>query len=95
MDEQRMSPALALHLGAYFGAGIVLGLLYFRGLWWNVRFFTEGGGAGRAALMMAGRFLLLGSALTLASLEGALPLLSVAAGVLLARPLATRCWGAP
>jgi ATP synthase protein I len=67
------------------GAGIVLGVFYFRGLWWNVRLFAGGGQAATAIIVMAGRFLLLGGLLTLASLEGAPPLLAMALGILAAR----------
>ena len=49
MDEERMSflsfdslPAWAmfLSLAAHLAAGIVLGILYFRALWWNACRFT-------------------------------------------------------
>jgi hypothetical protein len=39
---------------------------------------------------MIGRFVLLGGLLTLASFEGALPLLLMALGVLIARPVVMR-----
>ena len=54
MDEERMSfplfdslPtwAIPLSLAAHLAAGIVLGVLYFRSLWWNARLFTGGGRA--------------------------------------------------
>ena len=54
MDEERMSflsfdalPvwAMLLSLPAHLAAGIVLGVLYFRGLWWSARRFTELAGA--------------------------------------------------
>jgi F1F0 ATPase subunit 2 len=94
MDEERMSFLLfdslpgwtkLFSLGAHLGAGIVLGVFYFRGLWWNVRLFAGGGQAATAIIVMAGRFLLLGGLLTLASLEGAPPLLAMALGILAAR----------
>jgi F1F0 ATPase subunit 2 len=99
MDEERMSfpsfallPAWAafLSLAAHLAAGIALGTLYFGSLWWSARRF---GGAGRATttiVLMVGRFALLGGLLTLASLEGALPLLVVALGVLIARSVVMR-----
>ena len=40
--------------------------------------------------LMVGRFALLGGLLTLASLEGALPLLMTALGLLIARPVVMR-----
>lgn len=68
-----------------FAVGIIAGILYFGGLRWNVRLFTEGGSVRTMILVMAGRFALLGGLLTLASLQGAMPLLTMALGVLVAR----------
>jgi F1F0 ATPase subunit 2 len=94
MDEQHMSIlsfdslpawALLLSLAAHLAAGIVLGVLYFCSLWWNVCQFTEGGRATTTVALMIGRFGLLGGLFMLASLEGALPLLMLALGVLIAR----------
>jgi F1F0 ATPase subunit 2 len=99
MDEERMSflsfddpPAWAMlrSLPADLAAGIVLGGLYFRGLWWNACWFTGGGRATMTIALMLGRFALLGGLLTLASLEGALPLLVMALGVLIARSAVIR-----
>jgi F1F0 ATPase subunit 2 len=96
MDEQHMSfssldslPAWAipLSLAAHLAAGIVLGVLYFCSLWWNVCRFTGGGRATTTIALMIGRFALLGGLLMLASLEGALPLLMAAFGVLIARSI--------
>ena len=81
---------LAFDLSAHLIAGILLGLVYFRGLWWNARLFTAGGHAPTAILLMVGRIALLGGLLTLASLEGAAPLLAMALGVLIARALVMR-----
>jgi F1F0 ATPase subunit 2 len=80
-------PGLApiLVLAAHLAAGIGLGILYFRGLWWNARRLAQGGRMATTIAVMIGRFVLLGAVLTLASLEGALPLLVTALGVLLAR----------
>ena len=33
---------MLLSLAAHLAAGIVLGVLYFRSLWWNARRFTGG-----------------------------------------------------
>ena len=71
-------------------AGIALGTLYFRGLWRNVRRFAGGGGAAATIALMIARFALLGGLLTLASLEGALPLLVMALGVFIARAAVVR-----
>ncbi|HEV2675360.1 MAG TPA: ATP synthase subunit I [Aliidongia sp.] len=80
----------ALDLSAHLIAGILLGLVYFRGLWWNARLFTAGGRTTTAMLLMVGRIALLGGLLTLASLEGAGPLLVMALGVLIARAIVMR-----
>ena len=79
-------PVLAAHLA--FGLG--LGAFYFTGLWWNARLFAEGTPLAAAIGLVIGRFALLAVFLTLASLEGALPLLLMALGVLAARPLVLR-----
>ena len=82
--------ALYLSLAAHLAAGIALGVFYFRSLWWNARRFAAGGRAITAAALMIVRFALLGGLLTLASLEGAPPLLMMALGVLTARPVVIR-----
>jgi F1F0 ATPase subunit 2 len=99
MDEEHMSflsfdglPTWAVLLGlaAHLAAGIMLGVLYFRGLWWNVCRFIGGGRATTTIALMIGRFVLLGSLLMFASLEGALPLLMLALGVFIARSAVMR-----
>jgi F1F0 ATPase subunit 2 len=94
MDEKRMTSLsfadlspwpMALSLAGHFGVGFLLGLVYFRGLWWNARLFASGGCVITTIGLMLGRFLLLGGVLTLVSLEGAMPLLMTALGVLIAR----------
>ena len=94
MDEERMSipsfdtlPAWAQLLGliAHLGAGFVLGIFYFGSLWWSARRFAGHGGLLATIALMIGRFAVMGGLLTLASLEGALPLLAMALGVLIAR----------
>ncbi len=84
-------PVLAAHLA--FGLG--LGAFYFAGLWWNARLFADGAPLAAAIGLVIGRFALLAGFLTLASLEGALPLLLMALGVLVARPLVVRRVKAP
>lgn len=74
----------------YLGAGVGLGLLYFHGLWWNICQFAGGGRALTLLFLAIGRFLLLGAALLLVSLAGALPLLATALGVLIARAATLR-----
>jgi F1F0 ATPase subunit 2 len=94
MDAERMSipsfdlvPAWAVLLGlaAHLGAGFALGLLYFRSLWWSARRFGDCRNLTAIIAQMIGRFALMGGVLALASLEGALPLLTMALGVLAAR----------
>ena len=77
--------AVLLGLGAHLGVGFGLGILYFRSLWWSARRFTGRGRLATTIALMIGRFVLIGGVLTLASLEGALPLLIMALGVLIAR----------
>jgi F1F0 ATPase subunit 2 len=104
MDEKRMTwltfahlPAwaMALNLVLHLVAGFGLGLLYFRGVWWSARLFASGSRLTTAIALGLGRFILLGGLLALASLEGALPLLALALGVLIARPMIMRrVWAA-
>ena len=77
--------ATVLSLLVHFAAGIVLGAVYFHGLWWNARLFAEGASLKVTIGLLIGRFVILGGLLTLASLEGAMPLLVMALGVLVAR----------
>lgn len=99
MDESRMSVlsistltgwAAILALTIHFVAGIAVGMLYFRGLWSNVRRLTADESLITTIGLMIGRFLMLGALLTLASLEGALPLLMIALGVLIGRAIFMR-----
>jgi F1F0 ATPase subunit 2 len=99
MDAERMISlsfnslptwAIALSLAAHLVAGTILGIFYFRSLWWNARRFSAGGRVAATIAVMIGRFVLLGALLTLASLEGALPLLVMALGVLIARSFVMR-----
>jgi F1F0 ATPase subunit 2 len=76
---------MILSLIGYLAAGIALGTLYFRGLWWNARLFAGSSHLPAGFAFMIGRFVLLAGFLTLASLEGALPLLAMALGILVAR----------
>lgn len=82
--------AEVVSLVTHLGTGMVLGILYFRGLWWSIRRFFDGGNLVATIALMIGRFVLLGSLMALASLEGALPLLVMALGVLAARAAVIR-----
>lgn len=81
---------MALSLALHLAAGLLIGLLYFRSLWWNARLFASGGRVRSTIALGLGRFVLLGGLLTLASLEGAPPLLAMSLGVLIARPIIMR-----
>ena len=76
--------------GACLILGIALGMLNFHVLWWDARRLASGHRVGTVVMSMICRVLLLGGALTLASLEGALPLLTLAAGILTARSVVLR-----
>ena len=82
--------AMAFSLVLHLVAGLGLGVLYFHGIWWNARLFASGGRVTTAIVLSLGRFSLLGGLLALAALEGVLPLLAMALGVLIARPLVIR-----
>jgi F1F0 ATPase subunit 2 len=99
MDGERMTSlslsnlpswATFLSLAAHLAAGVIVGALYFRSLWWNARRFTAGDRTATTIAVMIGRFVVLGVVLTLASLEGALPLLLMALGVVIARFIVIR-----
>ncbi len=75
----------ALIVAVHLAGGVALGALYFSCLWWHARQFGQGGRLGALLAGSAVRFALLGGALWAASLEGAMPLLTTALGVLLAR----------
>lgn len=75
---------------AHFGAGFVLGTLYFRSLWLTARRITDGGNLIATIALGIGRLAALGAVLACASLEGAIPLLVMALGVMVARYTVTR-----
>lgn len=77
-------------LAAHLAAGFALGLVYFLAIWRSARLFGEGGRAISVSSLTIGRIALLGSALTLASLEGAPRLLATALGALIACAAAVR-----
>jgi F1F0 ATPase subunit 2 len=80
-----LSGATLASVGAHLAAGIVAGVFYFRSLWWTARRVSLGGRVTATLAVMVCRLALIGGLLTLASLEGALPLLVMALGVLIAR----------
>jgi F1F0 ATPase subunit 2 len=102
MDEKRMSflsfdslsiGVMPVIIAAHLIGGGVVGMLYFRGLWWNASLLSQGGRTAAAIMLLVGRFALLGGVLTLVSLEGALPLLMTALGVLIGRSAVMRSVG--
>jgi F1F0 ATPase subunit 2 len=99
MDTERMTPLLfsalptwaaPIGLAAHLGAGMALGVLYFRSLWDNVDRLTHGGRLLPTIVMAIGRFAILGGLMTLVSLEGAQPLLMLSLGVLVGRSVVMR-----
>lgn len=72
------------------GLGVGLGLVHFRGLWWNTRMLADGRPARRVIASMLSRFALLAVVLVLLAHAGALPLLATALGLLVGRQLVVR-----
>ena len=75
----------ALSFGVHLAAGFAAGTLYFHALLWSTRRFAESGRAMAAVAWTFLRFALLGALLVLTSREGALPLLTTALGIVVAR----------
>ena len=65
--------------------GFLLGLVFFRALWWTTRRLVSGGGVLLALGCHLGRFVLLAVALVWAARLGVGPLLAMASGITLAR----------
>ncbi len=82
--------SMAVDLAAHLAVGTLLGIVYFRSLWWSACRFTSGGSLAVPLALMVARFAAMGGILLVASLEGALPLLTLALGFLLARFTVTR-----
>ena len=70
--------------------GVGLGLVYFRGLWWNARMLAGGRSLMQVVALMLGRFVLLAAVLVLVARAGALPLLATASGLLAGRQFVLR-----
>lgn len=84
-------PAVGAAIG--FVVGMILGVVHFGALWWNTRLYTEGGSTALALALQLGRFVVLAVVLAGIALLGALPLLTAALGLLLARRLVVRRLG--
>jgi len=87
----------ALQTAAWLLGGALIGAAYFWTLCWNVRRLAFGRRVLFLAVgLQAGRFLLLaGSLAAIADRGGVLPLLSAAAGILVARTIMTTPLGVP
>lgn len=81
--------AIAL-AAAHLAAGLLMGGAYFQSVRWTSGRRAAGRGTAAAIAAIIGRFVLLGGALTLISLEGAMPLLLTTLGILAARAAALR-----
>jgi F1F0 ATPase subunit 2 len=82
--------AIPILIAVYLAAGVGIGVVFFRGLWWNARLIVNGGSVATSMFLLIGRFILMGGLLTLAALHGAAPLLGVALGVFVGRFLVVR-----
>ncbi|MCF4167603.1 ATP synthase subunit I [Zavarzinia compransoris] len=79
-----------LVLVAALVGGVLAGVLYFKGLLWQVRRYSAGGRLPSLLGLMALRFLLLAGMLGAAAFAGALPLLVAVLGVMAGRFLVMR-----
>lgn len=75
----------------FLALGIMAGTTFFALLRWNTLLYVQGGSLGFALGLQAVRIGLLGGLLVLTALQGALPLLLTALGLLIARPIVMRC----
>ena len=82
--------ATTLSASAHLAAGLLLGSAYFASMSWQADRLASGGDLRTTVAMIVLRFLLLAGLLTLASLEGAVPLLAMALGLLIARFIVMR-----
>jgi F1F0 ATPase subunit 2 len=81
---------LAASVVLHGAIGVGLGLFYFGRVWRDSRRIAGAERLSRILASMAVRFVVLGGLLTLASLEGAAPLLAAALGVLVGRTVVLR-----
>lgn len=80
---------IGLQAGIGLVAGLLIGLLHFATLRWNLHFFT-GGSLPKAFLLQLLRLCFLGGALALLATFGAMALLCGMLGILIARSLVLR-----
>jgi hypothetical protein len=103
MDELPVSPFSPILAGvppfvvlsAHLAAGLALGVVYVLAIWKSARLLGEGGSRISVLFLTAARIALLAGSLTLASLEGATPLLAMALGTLIARAIVLRKMSEP
>lgn len=85
-----MSVLLILSLIGCLALGLAVGGVYFTAMWWSAELFAAGGRVPLAIALVAGRFALIVAVLVLVARGGALPLLTTALGIVIARMLAVR-----
>jgi hypothetical protein len=74
----------------FVAAGVLAGVVYFGLLRWNTTLYLGGERVGLGAALHIVRLGALAALLVLMAMWGAMPLLSTAFGLLIARPLVTR-----
>lgn len=74
----------------FLALGLLAGAVHFSLLRWNTEFYARPGRVGIGAALQVARMAVLAGVLVLAARQGALPLLLVALGVLIARPVVVR-----
>jgi hypothetical protein len=75
---------------AFFGIGLAAGALFFVLLRWNTTLYARTGPIWAGAALQVLRVGMLASLLVMTALQGALPLLLTALGLLIARPFIMR-----
>ena len=85
--------AMALSLAVHLAVGVAIGVVHFRSVWSTAQRFSSGGGATTVIVSTMLRLAVVGGLLTVASLQGALPLLVMACGILIGRSAVMRTVG--
>jgi hypothetical protein len=80
-------------LCAHVAAGVAVGLIFFRALWWNTLVIVGGGSISAAIALTVSRFIFVGGLMTLAAFEGAAPLAASSLGVFIGRSFVLRSIG--
>jgi hypothetical protein len=87
MDAKQMSVLPAL---PFLSLGLAAGALFFALLRWNTSLYMHGGSVATAVCVQIVRVAAMGLLLFMTASHGALPLLSTALGLLIARPFVLR-----